>query len=170
MAAKLPTYTSKNFQINWAGIDFMALAPDTFLDLAPNADVTDEEIGADGSVCISFLADESGAITVSLQQQSPTNVSLARVIEIQAQQGDIVSADMTIKDQSGLTVATVYDAHIKTKPTITRGSTATGQTMDWVFFAQRLDYKPVAAGNANAASIIADALVLADIASDYLLS
>lgn len=170
MPVKMPTYSSRTFRINWAGIDFMALAPDSFIDLTPNADITDEEVGADGGVSISFLADESGAVTVSLQQQSPTNVALARVLEIQRENGDVVSADMTIKDDSGLTVCTVYDAHLKTRPTITRGSSATGQTMDWVFFAQRLDYKPIAAGNANAASIIADILVIADIAEDYLLS
>lgn len=170
MANKLPTYSSRNVTITWAGHTFLGLAPDSFIEIAPTSDITDEQVGADGSVAISILPDETGAVTVSLQQNSPTNHFLSEALNQQRISGDIASTEMTIKDPSGSVTAVIRDAHIKTKPTITRGSTATGQTMDWVFFAQDLLIQPVTPSNANAASLVADALAAAALIDDYLLS
>lgn len=167
--AKLPTYTSKNVKITWAGHTFVGLAPDSFIEISPNADVTDEEVGADGSVSISFLPDITGLVTISLQALSPTNSWLSNAVNLQDLEGDVASSNMTVYDPSGSIVAVIYDAHIKTKPTITRGSTATGQTMDWVFFSQKVLFTATTAKNAGAVGILADVLNGADLIRDYFL-
>lgn len=157
MSNKIPTYSSRNLKITWTDHDFMALAPDG-LEITPTSEVTEEEAGMDGSVQISMLPDETGAAMVRLQQNSPTNNYLALVLQKQRQIGDIVTSDMTISDPSGSVICEVIGAHIKSKPTISRGNTATGVTMDWNFFATEVRYLSVDASNGNAATIIADVL------------
>lgn len=168
--ANIPVYSSREVRISWSGHTFLGLAPDSAIEIAPNADITDEEVGADGSVAISILPDETGAITVSLQQNSPTNAYLAAAVNQQRLSGSLVQSNMTVKDPSGSIIAVIKDAHIKTKPTFTRGSTATGSTQDWVFFAKDLIIQPVDPDNANAASIVADVLSTVDTISDYILN
>ena len=166
--AKIPVYSSKNVDIAWGGMSILGLAPDSFIEVAPNSDLTDEEVGADSSLSISMLPDGTGAVTISLSQNSPTNQSLAYVLNIMEETGELVQEDLVINDPSGGSFCKVISAHLKTRPTIGMGSSASGSTRDWTFFAERVIYQPVKEEDTNVPQIIADAIAAAKIFDRYL--
>jgi hypothetical protein len=146
--AHLPDYSSRDLLIAWNGAIIDGLAPDNGIEFAPNANVTDYEVGMDGKVSISLLPDETGLVTLSLQQQSLSNQIFAEVINRQKQTRRIARGNLTISDPSGSVLAELFDCSIHQKPTVGFGSTATGKTRDWVFLCERMDFK-FNAGNAG---------------------
>jgi len=132
----LPVYSARNVQVNFTGYALEGLAPDTFVEFSLNSDLTDEEVGGDGSVSISISPDNTGTCTISLQQESPSNVVLSGILNSQRTEGDIIRGALLVKDPSGSTLAAMANAHLKTAPSISLGSTATGKTRDWVFFVE----------------------------------
>lgn len=132
----LPVYSSRKVNVAWSGVLFEGFAPDSFITLARNADITDTEVGADGQVSISMLPDWTGTATLSLQKESPTNIALSGMLNAQRASSGLYRANLTIIDPSGSCIATLTAAHIKTAPELGFGSSATGTTYDWVFFAE----------------------------------
>lgn len=168
--AKLPVFSSKNVKIAYGEVSIVGLSPDSSIEIAPSANITDTEVGADGSLQISMLPDQTGTVTLSLQQSSPSNITLAAIVNTMEITGQLVEADLTINDPSGSTFCIVHNAHIQAKPTLSVGSTATGVTRDWVFFAERVTYQPVKPDNTNAAQIVADAVTAGELLKKYLLA
>lgn len=168
MAADLPTYSSRDVSITFLGQDLVGLAPDTFVEFSLNSDLTDEEVGGDGSVAISISPDETGMCTLTLQQNSPSNIFFGGVLNLQRAQRKIAKGSFSIKDPSGSVVATLFDAHIKTAPTISLGSSATGSTQVWTIFCNKLWFSAVPQGIADTAGAIADATTAVDTVLDYL--
>jgi len=164
---KIPVYSSRLVKIAWAGHTFLGLAPDSFIEIAPNTDETDEEVGADSGTAISMSPDFGGTVTIKLQQNSPSNQRLSAIVNAQKLSGRLVSTNMTIKDPSGSVIALLFDAHIKTSPTMTRGNTATGSSHDWVFYVQDMNIQAVPEGFADEASAIADAASIGQILTDF---
>lgn len=136
----LPVYSARNVQVVYDGLALEGLAPDSFVEFSLNSDLTDEEVGGDGSVSISISPDNTGTCTISLQQSSPSNIILAGVLNAQRVQGDIIRGALVVKDPSGSVLAGMIGAHIKTAPTTSLGSTATGKTKDWVFFIENIAF------------------------------
>lgn len=137
----LPVYSSKDVKVAWGGITLDGLAPESFVTFQRNTDLTDEEVGADGTLSISVNPDRTGTCTISLQQNSEGNLILAGVLAAQEISGaDFKTASLAITDLSGGVIAKLSGAHIKTSPEIVLGSTATGQTKDWVFFCEKMEF------------------------------
>lgn len=167
--AQLPVYSSREVKVTFLEYAFEGLAPDSFIEFALSSDLTDEEIGADGSVSISISPDQTGSCTVSLQQNSPTNIFLSSVLSKQRVQGKIASGSLSIVDPSGSVIALLTGAHIKTAPTISLGSSATGKTYDWVLFCQELKFTATPEGVADDAGLLAEAIAAAENIDEYLL-
>lgn len=159
--AQLPVYSSKNVDVSFLGYTFEGLAPDSFVEFSLSTDLTDEEVGADGSVSISMSPDETGTCTISLQQNSPTNIFLSGILSRQRVEGKLASGALTIVDPSGSVVAILSAAHVKTAPTIGLGSTATGKTHDWVLFCQSMLFTSLPDGVVDDSDLLSPAVAAA---------
>jgi len=141
-------YASREVNVIYLGSVLESLAPDSFVELQLNSDLTDEEVGGDGSVAISVLPDRTGNCTVRLQQDSPSNRILTGMLNLQRSQGSgILSGVLTVSDKNGTILAGMQGVHIKSPPTIGLGSSATGSTRDWVFFCQNVAYMQTEEGD-----------------------
>lgn len=134
----LPIYSSREIEIAWGGSDLEGLAPDAAITFSLNSDITDTEVGTDGQLAISQLPDSTGSCTLSFQQNSISNLVLSGVLNFQRANKQLVFANLTMVDPSGGVLAFLRNAHIKTAPEVTLGTTATGSTRDWVFYAEEM--------------------------------
>lgn len=153
----LPVYTSREVSVAWSGQKLDGLAPDSFVSFSLNSDLTDEEVGADGQVNISRLPDSTGTCTLSFQQNSNANLILSGILLAQQNSPTFIVGSLTIVDPSGSVLALLTNAHIKTAPEVTLGSTATGATRDWLFYCEGMNFtsapEGVAGGSADAALV-----------------
>lgn len=137
----LPVYSSRDVNITWGGVPITGLAADSFVEIAPSADETDEDVGSDGELATSINPDRTGSITIRLQQTSPSNLMLSGILADQRAGGrKFKRGNLTVTDPSGSVMAFLKGAYIKTKPNIILGNTQTGQTRDWVFFCEEVEY------------------------------
>ena len=139
-------YSSRNVNVAFDGVPIEGLAEDTFIKLQRSEDITDEEVGADGKLSISKLPNRTGTIEVTLQQQSPSNHFFAELLREQDIVNGILQGDLTITDPSGSILSNTRNCHIKTAPEVMLGSTATGQTRTWTFFAEEVDFTSLPSG------------------------
>lgn len=140
MSTSLPTYSSRDVQVSFAGQAITSLAPDSFITFSLNSPITDTEVGADGSISISYSPDETGSCTISVQQNSPSDLFLSAVLAGQRQQRKLVKADISINDPAGSILAYLGTCHIQEAPEVSLGSTASGATRDYVFFVEQLHF------------------------------
>lgn len=158
----LPVYSSKEVSVAWTGQKLDGLAPDSFVTFSLNSDITDEEVGADGQVNISRLPDGSGTCTISLQQNSTSNLILSGILAAQVGVTKaFVTGSLTVVDPSGSVLALMTGAHIKTAPENSLGSTATGVTRDWVFFCETMAFTSLPEGvaeDSTEAALVAGAI------------
>lgn len=136
----LPTYSSRDVSVAWNGTPLDGLAPDSFVTYSRTVDITDEEVGADGKLAISRSPDKTGTCTLSFQQNSVSNRILSGILEAQEGSPTFITGSLTVVDPSGSLLATFTNAHIKTAPEGGLGITATGQSYDWVFFCEGLNF------------------------------
>lgn len=154
----LEVYSSRDVQVAWAGIAFSGFASDSFVGIEPNADLTDEEVGADGQLATSINPDRTGTVTIALQQNSQTNLVLSGVLHDQMYKGrKFRKGDLTVADPSGSVLAYLKGAYIKTRPSISLGSTSTGNSYTWTFFCEEMIYTPAPPGISKA---VADSAAL----------
>ena len=152
----IPVYSSIDVSVSWGQNVLGGLAPDSFVTLARNGDLTDEEVGASGELAISRLPDRTGTCTISLQQGGSGTYLIAEVIRQQEESGTFLREDLIIRDPAGSVLAELTGCHVKTAPEITLGSTATGSTRDVVFFCERMKFTPTAHGVNPLDTVITD--------------
>ena len=137
----LETFSSRNVNVAWGGMNIVGLAQDGFVTITPSSDITDEEVGSDGQLQTSILPDRTGTVTIQLQQNSPSNNDLAGLLDDQMYGSRFFrKAEMTVCDPSGSVIVRMINAYLKSRPEITLGSTATGNTYSWTFFCEELRY------------------------------
>lgn len=134
----LPTYASRFLVAAWGGQSLEGFAPDSSITMSRSVDLKEFEVGSDGQTMVSILPDRSGTCTLSFQQASPSNVILAGVVAYEEANNIPVVGNMTITSPDGSLIAFLRGAQIMTTPEMTRGSTATGSTQDWVFYAEEM--------------------------------
>ena len=145
----LPVYSSRDVNISFASQVLDGLTPDSFITFSRTSDLTDEEIGGDGSLSISKLPDRTGTCTISLQQQSFANKFLAGVIREQEGGSALYIGSIEIRDPSGSLLADLSGCHIKTAPEVGYGSSATGSGRSWVFFVEGMKFTDKPQGDAD---------------------
>ena len=151
----LPVYSSRDVSVTWSGVALDGLAPDSFVTFSRNADLTDEEVGSDGKVAISRTPDKTGTCTLSFQQNSEANLVLSGVLAAQESSPTFITGSLTVVDPSGSVIALLTNSHIKTAPESTLGITATGQTKDWVFFCEGMNFTSAPEGVSAVAEVAA---------------
>ena len=147
------TFASGDVNVSWDGVPFEGHAPDSFITVVRNSDVTDEEVGADGQLSVSSLVDKTGTVTLTLQQQSITNNILAAILAGQERDYDVYYGNMVISDPSGGVMVRIENAHIKSTPELDIGNTATGKTRQWTFFAERIAFDEIPGQSALTARV-----------------
>ena len=145
----LPVYSSRDVSVTWSGVALDGLAPDSFVTFSRNVDITDEEVGSDGKVAISRSPDKTGTCTLSFQQTSEANLVLSGVLAAQEGSPTFITGSLSIVDPSGSVVALLTNCHIKTAPETVLGNTATGQSKDWVFFCEGMNFTSLPEGIAG---------------------
>lgn len=139
----METYSSRDVNISWGGLPIVGLAQDSFLTITRNSDLTDEEVGSDGQLQTSVMADRTGTVALQLQQNSPSNWDLAGIVQDQLYGSRYFrKAEFTACDPSGSVIVRMKNAYLKAIPEITLGNTATGVTRTWTFFCEELIYTP----------------------------
>lgn len=136
----LPRYASKDVKVAWVGVPLKGLADGTFISFNYNSDVTNEKVGADGSVEISMSPDKTGTCTLTVLQESPANLILGAVLAAM-KNGQFFQGSLTVTDPSGSVLAFMRSAHIKTGPTVNLGIET--ENREWTFFIEDLTFASV---------------------------
>jgi hypothetical protein len=137
--ADIKTYSSRHVQLTYDGIAMVGLAPDGFVEFTRNSDALEAEVGADGSVAKSKSPDRTGTVKIVLQQGSPANDLLASIFAGDKNSDDFYKARIRLRDNSGM-AASGKNCSIQQAPSVTRGSSASGNNVEWTFFSEDIDY------------------------------
>lgn len=132
------TYSPKDVKISWGGWPIEGYADGTFVEASRNSPNSESTVGAAGDVGITFNADKTGNVTITLMQTSDTNVFLSAVQLAQDKAGEIYRADMAITDKSGTFLGYVKAAHIVEPASLSLGDAQSPKV--WTFYTENLDY------------------------------
>lgn len=128
----LRSYSPKDVIVSINGIPLTGYAPDTFVSISRNAELVEEEVGSDGSLSLTKIADKTGEITIMLQQTSPTNTALSAAALVQEYATDeIVPMVITILDPSGSILCAATNSYFKSYPSMDVGSSQNAR--EWIF-------------------------------------
>ena len=133
----LPVYSSKDVRVTWCGVALPGLAEDTFVKFSYNSDVSNEKVGADGSVEISLTPDKTGTCTITLLQQSDGNFYLGAALA-GYKNGVFYQGAITVTDPSGSVLALLRGCHIKTAPEIVMAKET--EAREWTFFVEQIEF------------------------------
>jgi hypothetical protein len=134
--AYIKTYAPQEVRVAWGGVPFYGFADGEFVAIAPNSDLTDEVVGAQGDVALTKIANWTGTVTITLLQNAETNLYLSNIYAAQQRAADIVRENMTITDPSGSTLYECRDAHLKTAAPVALSDGQNGKS--WVFFVSNM--------------------------------
>lgn len=123
------TYVVGEVSIVAAGHIMTGLADGSFVDVEYNSDRITMQKGADGEVARVINSDDSGRITIRLQQTSASNDALTalHVADLVSHSG---AFPISIRDHSGNTLAISASAWITKLPTVSFGTKV--EEREWV--------------------------------------
>tara|TARA_R110002020_G_scaffold237085_2_gene449364 strand:- start:752 stop:1222 length:471 start_codon:yes stop_codon:yes gene_type:complete len=136
-------YSSREVQIAWSGVPLFGRSEDSFISIVRTTDLTSTNTGSDGLSEISRSPDETGTVTLSLQQGSQSNLVLSVAANLDS---ELVIGDLTIIDPSGSVFCHCRQAHLQKVPDITRGVNAGDNTNDWMFWCESILYTATPSG------------------------
>lgn len=117
------TYAPDKILVLIGTVPMTGFAEDTFVSIAPRADLSTIQVGADGEVARSIGTDKTHEITLTLQQTSPGNDVLSSLMEVDSIAGTALFP-VTIQDLLGRSIFVVPQAWISRRPTIEYGREA----------------------------------------------
>lgn len=132
----LQSYSPKDVIVTIAGIPCIGFAPDSFLTIARNVDIVEESVGADGHLSVTNVADQTGEISILLQQTSVSNNAFASSFQAQQDGVDVIPFPISIMDPAGSVLATAVNAYFKRTSTMDLG--ASQNAREWTFGCERL--------------------------------
>lgn len=114
------TYSPNQVIVLVSGVPMSGFADGTFVEVAPSADLSTMQVGADGEVARSISSNKTCTVTITLQQTSPSNDVLSGMIEIDSLTGGVLFP-VTVMDLRGRTMFAASQAWINQRPTLTFG-------------------------------------------------
>lgn len=114
------TYSPKNVSVSFNGYELQGFAEDEFITATHTNDQASMVVGNDGTVSRAINPDQSGTITLTLKQTSPSNDILSGLAVKDRLQGGVVGA-LLIRDNFGTTLVAGKDAWIKKTSDVTFG-------------------------------------------------
>lgn len=136
MATYIKTFAPQEVRISWGGLPITGLADGEFVTITPNSDNTEEVVGAQGDVALTKIANYTGTVTITLLQNSETNLYLSNLYAAEQRASDVVRATMTITDPSGSTLYECRDTHMKTPAPVTLSDGQNSKV--WTFFVSNM--------------------------------
>lgn len=109
------TYAADQVQIIVGGVPISGLADGTFINVVRDEQAYNKITGADGTTSRSRTANKAGAITVTLQQTSPSNDVLTGFM-LADEAGDQGVVPVFIKDTYGRTLHAASSAWVQQMP------------------------------------------------------
>lgn len=130
------TYAPQEVRVAWGGFPITGFADGEFINITLNADVTDEVIGAQGTVALTKIANWTGTVTLTLLQNAEANLYLSGIYAAQQRAADVVRENMTITDPSGSTLYECRLTHMKRAADVVLSDGQNSKT--WTFFVSNL--------------------------------
>lgn len=117
------TYAPDKILMLVNAVPMTGFAEDSFISIAPNADMSTIQVGADGEVARSLGTNRTCTVTLSLQQTSPSNDVLSALIDVDAVTGGVLFP-VTVQDLLGRSIFVASQGWISRRPTIAFGREA----------------------------------------------
>lgn len=137
-------YDPRNIVCTWGPHIVDGFSDGEFISAEMSADAVSMHNGATGAVTAIVSANESGEVTVTLSQTSPSNDFLSAAAAAQRRKGNgIVKYPLQIKDLGGTTLFLSEEAMIKKEPKTGFGEEHTPR--EWVFLCAKM--KPIIGGS-----------------------
>jgi hypothetical protein len=136
----LKDYSPEDVKCVWNGIDITGFAPDTFVKVMRSVDAYTKTVGADGLVARTRSADRTGEVTITLMQNSLSNVLLAASAVAADNTGIGPVDNFVINDPSGSGLAVAFDCWVRKIPDIEYSGTYGTKT--WTFDAAYVQIVP----------------------------
>jgi hypothetical protein len=153
MSDTLRVYSPQEVTVDWGGfVTIKNFAEGTAIEAARAVENTNNTVGMQGDVGITFVANKTGTISFTIMQTGEVNAILSAIQREQDKTGELFRADLNIKDPSGSSLATYGACHIMTPATMSMGDDQQSKT--WTFFVERFDYtsSPVGLTQPNGAA------------------
>ena len=131
----IATYSSKEVKIIVGVIPIIGFVDGSFVDVEYNEETFKPYTGADSEHARSRNANESGKITIKLNQTSPCNDLLSLIYNTDKETGNGI-VPIAIKDGSGNTVVFGAECYIEKAPKISFGKDI--EAREWVFYVAKL--------------------------------
>lgn len=117
---EIRTYSPDRVVVLVGGVPMTGYGEDQFIEIAPVADLSTSQVGADGEIARSVSTNKLCTITLTLQQTSASNDVLSALIEVDAVTGGVL-LPVTVQDLRGRTVFLASQTWISKRPTLTFG-------------------------------------------------
>ncbi len=145
MATTLRTYSPQDVVSTWGGfVRLRNFAEGTSIEISRNSDNSNQLVGMQGDVGLTYNADNTGEVTMTFMQTSETNRYLSQVQKLQDDSGELIRADIVISDPSGSSLCFARNCHIVTPADISLGDDQ--ESREWVWFAEKIEYTAVPIG------------------------
>jgi hypothetical protein len=133
------TYSFLNTILLINGVEIVGFADgDDVIDMKRRNDSASDKVGADGNMMVSLSADYSGEVAIKLNQVSPSNKYLTKLLNLQEARGvRFKPIQILFQDTYRNDVGAGSLGYIKKPADMTRGMN--GQVVEWSFVVERLD-------------------------------
>lgn len=131
-------YSSADTTVSWGGFTLEGLSPDAGITVTRNAPRTDQEVGMQGRTAVSINPDTSTTIALSFQQDSQGHRLLSDAYNYQSINRQNFRMPLAIKTNLGDLIVSSA-AWMTEIPEYVWGSTATGSTRIWTFYAENVN-------------------------------
>lgn len=156
-------YSPKKVAVDIAGVSVEGYSDGTFIEANRNTPNTTQVVGADGKVGLSYSADNTGTVTLTLQQNSPTNLMLSAIQNLQDVRQTVLRFPISVMDPSGGFLMVATNCHILQAPPASLGAEL--ESKSWEFYVEDLRYTETPEGlsvDPTAAAAISVALASID--------
>lgn len=142
--ALLQSYSPKDVKISFDGIAVTGLAQNTFLKLRRSSEVIKKTVGAAGETALTFVADQTGEIELTILQTAPTNLILSAALQAQELTRTPTVGVLMVQDPSGSVLAVAKNAWIQGYPEVELSDDQNAKT--WTFGCELLEYSATPPG------------------------
>lgn len=138
-----PIHASRLNNIAFGAISLTgALSKDSYIEIAPNSELTSESQDAGSfATSISLMSDRSATVTIQLQAQSVANTALSRIVRDDFNNNTKTIANISIDGAGTLYLYEMAGCYIKARPTETKSEDMASATNTWVFYCSELKEK-----------------------------
>lgn len=130
------TYSPEDYRVIIGGFRAVGFEDGTYIEIAPDEQLYNKHVGADGRVSRARTANRSGFVTLTLARTSPFNDILSGFM-IADEAGDAGVVPILIKDAKGNSSVFSATAWVRERPTMSDSKNI--EPRSWVLDCSRID-------------------------------